>query len=73
MNIVSDTTFAWVLTGLTGGVSVVWLAYDASNLWRSRTADGKDPLVRDRRFGYSMGIIIALIGIVGALRYHGVV
>ena len=73
MNILSDAAFVWVLTALTGGVSTAWLLYDARNLWRSRGADGGDPLVRDRRFGYVMGVIIALIGVVGALRHHGIV
>ncbi len=73
MEILSDTAFRWILTALVGGVSAMWLVYDARNLWRSRDADRKDPLAGDRRFGYSMGVIIALIGIIGALRFHGVV
>ena len=36
-------------------------------------ARGRDPLVRDRRFGYAMGIVIGLIGVVGCLRFHDVV
>jgi hypothetical protein len=71
--IMSATAFTWILTGLVGGLSAVWLVYDARNLWRARAADGSDPLVRDRRFGYSIGIVIALIGLLGTLRFHGVV
>ncbi len=73
MNIVSDTAFTWILTALVGGVSGGWLIYDAINLWRLRGGDRSDPLVRDKLFGYALGIVIALIGVVGTLRYHGVV
>jgi hypothetical protein len=73
VNIVSDTAFTWILTALVGGVSGGWLIYDAINLWRLRGGDRSDPLVRDKLFGYALGIVIALIGVVGTLRYHGVV
>ena len=73
MNIVSDSAFKSILTVLVGGVSSVWFVYDAVNLWRARAADRKDPLVRDRHFGYAMGVIIATIGVVGALRFNGVI
>ena len=46
--------------------------YDAISLIRSRNADGRDPLVGDRRFGYAMGIAIGVIGVVGCLRFHDV-
>ena len=73
MEILSDTAFRWILTALLGGVSAAWLVYDAINLWRLRGGDRSDPLVRDKLFGYALGIVIALIGVVGTLRYHGVV
>jgi hypothetical protein len=73
VNIVSDTVFTWFLTAIVGGVSGGWLVYDASNLWRLRGGDRRDPLVRDKLFGYTLGIVIALIGVVGTLRFHGVV
>jgi hypothetical protein len=73
VNIVSDTAFIWILTGLVGGVSGGWLVYDVRNLWRLRDGDRGDPLVRDKLFGYTLGIVIALIGVIGTLRFHGVV
>jgi len=73
MNLVGDETFRWFSTFFVGGVSVVWFFYDAFNLWRARTADRKDPLVRDRHFGYVMGLVIATIGVIGSLRFQGVI
>jgi len=72
MNVMSDTLFRWFLTLAVGILAVVWLVYDAINLARTRGADGADPVVRDRRFGYVMGIAIGIIGVVGVLRYRGV-
>ncbi|HEU0034631.1 MAG TPA: hypothetical protein VFQ53_28600 [Kofleriaceae bacterium] len=73
MNIVDDTTFKWILTILTGGLAGTWLIYDSISLIRSRNADRRDPLVRDRHFGYVIGILIGVVGVVGCLRFHGVV
>ena len=71
--LVSETVFAWIVTGLTGGVAGAWFVYDTINLIRVRRADGRDPLIRDRRFGYVMGIVIGLAGVLGCLRFHDVV
>jgi len=38
-----------------------------------RHADGRDPLIRDRRFGYFMGMVIGFFGVLGCLRFHDVV
>jgi len=72
MNILSDHAFHWFLMIVTGGVAAVWFVYDLSSLYRSRTADRGDPDVRDRRFGYVVGMLIGLIGVIGVLRFHGV-
>jgi small-conductance mechanosensitive channel len=71
-DLVSQTTFAWCLTILVVGVCAPWLVYDIRNLSRALRADGGDPVVRDKRFGYAIGITIAVIGIVGSLRFQGV-
>lgn len=71
--LVSHETFRWILTGLTGGLSSTWLIYDSYNLIRTRRADRRDPTVRDKRFGYVIGIVVGAIGIIGCLRYHHVV
>ena len=72
MNVMSDDAFRWFVTILTGGLAGTWLVYDTINLLRSRRADGSDPLVRDKRFGYVMGMLIGVVGIIGCLRFHGV-
>ena len=72
MNLMSDIAFKWFITLLTGGLAGTWFVYDAINLMRIRGADGRDPLVRDKRFGYLMGLVIGAVGIIGCLRFHGV-
>jgi hypothetical protein len=72
MNLVSDTVFHWFLQLLTGLMAGGWLIYDAINLVRTRKADRADPVVRDKHFGYVMGMIIGVIGLVGVLRFQGV-
>ena len=72
MNILSDAQFSWFLTLAVGLLAVAWLVYDVINLVRVRGADGRDPVVSDKRFGYMMGIVIGLVGIIGVLRFRGV-
>jgi hypothetical protein len=69
----SATLFAWLLTVAVGGVSALWFVYDSVNLARVLKLDRNDPSVRDRRFGYTMGIIMGTIGVIGALKFHGIV
>jgi hypothetical protein len=68
-NPMSDFTFAVFLTIVTGGVSLVWFFFDLRNLLRVRALDTTNPSIRDRRFGYSMGLVIATIGIAGSAKY----
>ncbi len=72
MNIVGDTAFHWILSVLTGGFAGLWLIHDALFLWRIRGGDRADPIVRDKQFGYVMGMVIGVIGLIGVLRFHGV-
>lgn len=67
----SDTTFRWILTAVTLAASL-WAIYDVRRLVTLRDADGRDPLVRDKRFGYAIGIALGSLGIVGVLRFHDV-
>jgi hypothetical protein len=69
----SDHVFHWICMIGVGGLSVLWFLYDSINLYRLRTADRRDPLVRDKHFGYVMGLVISTIGMVGALRYQGII
>ena len=70
--LISAIAFKWFLTILTGGLAGAWLIYDSISLIRTRNADRKDPVVRDKHFGYVIGILIGIIGIVGCLRFHDV-
>ena len=71
--ILSPEAFRWFLTLITGVVAGLWFIFDTTNLIRSRNADRADPVVRDKHFGYVMGILIGIAGVCGALRYQGVV
>jgi small-conductance mechanosensitive channel len=72
MNVLTDSQFAWFLTAAVGLVAAAWLVYDAINLVRLRGSDRADPAVRDKHFGYVVGMVIGVIGLVGVLRFHGV-
>jgi hypothetical protein len=72
MTLVSDSTFRILLSVITGGVGGAWAIHDIVFIARLRGADRRDPLVADQRFGYVMGIVIGIIGVVGTLRFNGV-
>lgn len=71
--LMSAAQFKWFLTILTGGLAGSWLVYDFVNLIRIRNADLKDPLVRDKIFGYIMGMTVGIVGVLGCLKFHDVV
>ena len=73
MNIISDNAFRWFLTALTGGLAGTWFFYDAFNLIRTRNADRSNAITRDKHFGYLIGMVIGVIGVLGCLRFHGVI
>ena len=66
-----DGVFRLVLSVLTGGFAATWLIHDLLLLVRLR-GDRRDPLIGDKRFGYVVGIAIGVIGIVGTLRFNGI-
>jgi hypothetical protein len=72
MNLASDHVFRLLLSVVTGGVAAVWIIHDLVLIARLRVADRRDPLVADKRFGYTMGIVIGMIGVIGTLRFNGV-
>ena len=72
MSLVSDGVFRWFLSAITGGFAAVWVIHDLVLIARLRGADRRDRLVADKRFGYAMGIIIGMIGVIGTLRFNGV-
>lgn len=71
--LMSADAFKWFLTILTGGLAGSWFFYDIYNLFRIRHADKRDPLVRDKIFGYVMGMVIGVVGVLGCLKFHDVV
>lgn len=66
------TQFGWFLTALTGGLAGTWLVHDAICLVRTRKADRSDPVMRDKHFGYVIGIMIGVVGVLGCLMFQGV-
>lgn len=71
--VMSPEAFKWFLTALTGGLAGFWVIWDTKNLVKARNLDRSDPVVRDRHFGYVIGILIGVIGVFGCLRFHDVV
>jgi hypothetical protein len=72
-HIMSVEGFRWFMTILTGGLAGFWVFYDSFNLIRTSKLDRRDPVVRDKHFGYVIGILIGIVGVWGCLRFHGVV
>lgn len=68
--LVSHTVFVWTLSLMTGIVAATWLVYDGLKLWWLRGASKDDPTVHDQRFGYAIGMVVGLIGVIGVLKYH---
>jgi hypothetical protein len=63
--------FLWFFTLVCGGVSALWFVSDARKLVRVLKLDASDPSVRDQRFGYAIGLVIASIGMIGSARGQG--
>ncbi|MGN6103500.1 MAG: hypothetical protein ACTHU0_00100 [Kofleriaceae bacterium] len=72
MNLISPNAFKWTLSILTT-LGSLWALYDVVLVAKLRGADRRDPLVRDKLFGYAIGILLGILGLVGVLRYNGVV
>lgn len=73
MNPMSDDAFKWFISALTAGVAGTWFVYDALKLWWLRRADRQDPTIRDKHFGYAVGVVVGAVGLIGVLRFHGVI
>lgn len=69
--LVSPETFRWILTVLVVA-GALWALYDVVRLAKLRGADMRDPVVRDKRFGYVIGIVLGVLALSGILRFHGV-
>jgi hypothetical protein len=66
----SATTFDWFMSFVTFALAGPWVIYDARNLLRLRRADASDRIVGDKRFGYVIGMLIGLIGVIGVVKHH---
>lgn len=67
--LVSDATFRVLLTLACGGLAAYWVVHDVVFLARLRRAP-RDASFGDQRFGYIMGIVIGIIGVVGAVKFN---
>lgn len=68
--IVSHEIYIWFVSVLTCGTGVSWLVVDTVRLRRALAEREATPARHDRIFGSIIGLIVALIGLVGVLRYH---
>ena len=70
MKFMSDYHFAWFTTVMILALAGGWFVVDGVRLVRVLREDRSDPGVRDRIFGYIIGIMVASLGIGGVLHYH---
>jgi hypothetical protein len=66
----SATAFDWAVSAITFALAGPWIFYDGWNLVRLRKADSSDLVVRDKRFGYVIGMMIGVIGVIGVAKHH---
>lgn len=70
-----DGVFRALISVFTGGFAGAWLIHDLLFLARAarrRRNRRGDRLVADQMFGYVVGIVIGVVGLVGTLRFNGV-
>lgn len=72
MKLLSDDGFRLFLSLVTAGVGVVWTINELRLMSRLRGKDRADKRVGDQWFGYAVGVLIGVLGIVGTLRFNGV-
>jgi small-conductance mechanosensitive channel len=75
MTELSDGVFRFLISLATAGFAGAWLIHDlvfVARARRQRRAGRRDPLLADQVFGYLVGITVAVIGLVGTLRFNGV-
>jgi hypothetical protein len=72
MTIMSEPAFRAVISVLTAGIGGLWVVHELVAINRLRGKGFADPLIRDQWFGYFIGIAIGVIGVVGTLRFNGV-
>ena len=70
--VVSPLVFKWFLTLFTDVVADIWFVWDAIKLIRLRSANGTDPVIHDKHFGYTIDVVIDAIDITGCLLFWNV-
>jgi hypothetical protein len=65
--IVPEQYFLWFISTMVAGLAVGWMIVDIVRLRRA-LAEGKD--AHDRIFGSIMGLVMAILGLIGVLKHH---
>jgi len=69
--ILSTQHFVWVCLAVTGIVAAIWIGVDVGRLRHALTGDRTSGFVRDRIFGSLIGIVVALVGVLGVALHLG--
>ncbi len=70
-----EGVFRLLISLFTGGFAGAWVIHDLvllARVARQRGAGRRDRQVGDQVFGYVMGVVIGVVGLVGTLRFNGV-
>ena len=68
--IVSHTLYIWSVTLMAWGLGGSWTIVELVRLRRALAEDRRDPVVRDRIFGSLVGLLICVVGVALATKYH---
>jgi hypothetical protein len=68
--IVSHEVFLWFCSALVIGLSAAWIVVDIVRLRRALRDGAAGVDVHDRVFGSIVGMVIGVVGLVGAARFH---
>lgn len=67
--LVSEDAFRMFLTAMVGGIGAWLVVFELRNLARLRGKPAS-PEKSDKQFGYAIGIVIALIALIGTARFN---
>jgi hypothetical protein len=69
-DLVSPQVFGWIMTVLTLGLAIPWIAVDTIRLRRALADDVSRAPVRDRIFGSIIGLAMGANGLTGVVLYN---
>jgi hypothetical protein len=69
-DLVSPEVFGWIITVLTVGLALPWIAVDTIRLRRALADDVSRGPVRDQIFGSIIGLAMGVIGLAGTVIYN---